>query len=343
MSLFLQLKDQMIKHILDGTYSGGEPIPTEQELCDKYQISRVTVRKALTELKQEGLIVSVQGQGTMVSKRRGSHKGSLDMIALVAAVHNPFFAAYMEHFERVAEESGSLVLFKQDYEGNALESSDLFYRLFKRNIRNIVYWAQSEKLNLELLHRIRTIGMNLVIFDQSFKNEVADTVWLDNRDAVVTLYSALQTRSNANIHLIGFDGPYVPSEARRQQAYLESSSGTGFIHTIPRSPHVHSEVRELLTHLHQQDLLPGGLICSNGQLGLAAAAYLQEQGLSDRVVLGAIDYYPEMAAYRMLAYRQPMKELAAKSYQRLMVQNNQGELWRPEHFELQGELIVCGE
>jgi DNA-binding GntR family transcriptional regulator len=108
MSLYLGLKDQLLKLILEGTYVSGTVLPTEHELCDKYELSRVTVRKALDELKREGVIASVQGQGTIVSHRKGGFPSSLDLIALVAPVHNPFFASFMEHFERVAEENGSL-------------------------------------------------------------------------------------------------------------------------------------------------------------------------------------------------------------------------------------------
>lgn len=76
MSLYLNVKDELIKKIFSGDFLCGEIMPTENELCKQYNVSRVTVRKALDELKKEGLISSVQGQGTVVSRRRGRYQFS---------------------------------------------------------------------------------------------------------------------------------------------------------------------------------------------------------------------------------------------------------------------------
>ena len=44
--LYQQLKDQIQGEIENGVWSSGSKLPTEIELSDTYQVSRVTVRKA---------------------------------------------------------------------------------------------------------------------------------------------------------------------------------------------------------------------------------------------------------------------------------------------------------
>ena len=48
----------------------GQPIPSENELCLTYDVSRITVRKALNDLIHEGLLYTVQGKGTFVSPHK---------------------------------------------------------------------------------------------------------------------------------------------------------------------------------------------------------------------------------------------------------------------------------
>lgn len=64
--LYKQLMQKIRGDIASGVYPVHSRIPSEQELCDTYQVSRVTVRKALAELTQEGLLKRHQGKGTFV-------------------------------------------------------------------------------------------------------------------------------------------------------------------------------------------------------------------------------------------------------------------------------------
>lgn len=51
-----------------GVYSAGAAIPNEEELCKLFGVSSITVRRALGDLKNEGLVERFQGRGTFVSE-----------------------------------------------------------------------------------------------------------------------------------------------------------------------------------------------------------------------------------------------------------------------------------
>ncbi|MBR4069016.1 MAG: GntR family transcriptional regulator [Clostridia bacterium] len=68
--LYLQLMQRIRNDIGAGVYPAGGRIPSEQELCETYGVSRVTVRKAILDLVQEGLLVRRQGKGTFVAGQR---------------------------------------------------------------------------------------------------------------------------------------------------------------------------------------------------------------------------------------------------------------------------------
>ena len=68
--LYHQLMTRISADIEKGTYPVGSRIPPEHELEKTYQVSRVTVRRALAELTGEGLLERKQGKGTFVSVPR---------------------------------------------------------------------------------------------------------------------------------------------------------------------------------------------------------------------------------------------------------------------------------
>ncbi len=68
--LYQQLMSRLKNDIVAGVYPAGARIPSEQLLCDTYGVSRVTVRKAMLDLVQEGLLVRRQGKGTFVADER---------------------------------------------------------------------------------------------------------------------------------------------------------------------------------------------------------------------------------------------------------------------------------
>jgi len=65
-----QLQEIFHDNIDDGIWQSGEKIPTENELCEQYDVSLITVRKALKQLEIEGLIKRFQGKGTFVQDRK---------------------------------------------------------------------------------------------------------------------------------------------------------------------------------------------------------------------------------------------------------------------------------
>ena len=66
-SLYIQVYDILKEKILSGEYKAGEKIPPDRELCETYDVSRITVLKAVDNLVQEQLLYRVQGKGTFVT------------------------------------------------------------------------------------------------------------------------------------------------------------------------------------------------------------------------------------------------------------------------------------
>ena len=63
---YIELADELRSAIMQGDYADPGNFPTESVLCEKYDVSRFTVREALRKLTSEGLITRKRGSGTLV-------------------------------------------------------------------------------------------------------------------------------------------------------------------------------------------------------------------------------------------------------------------------------------
>ena len=64
--LYRQLMARIRDDVSSGVYPAESQIPSEQEMCARYGVSRVTVRRAISELTDEGILRKQQGKGTFV-------------------------------------------------------------------------------------------------------------------------------------------------------------------------------------------------------------------------------------------------------------------------------------
>ncbi|WP_164821749.1 extracellular solute-binding protein [Paenibacillus koleovorans] len=103
--LYMQLADALREQILTHTITAGQFLPSENELSKQYGMSRISVRKALELLVQEGLVVRKMGQGTLVShpaKESDMAKSRTLRIAGAAPSHftNHCFPWLAQEFEK---------------------------------------------------------------------------------------------------------------------------------------------------------------------------------------------------------------------------------------------------
>lgn len=76
--LYAQLMAAIVSAIDDGTYQIGDRIPSEEKLIETYAVSRITVRRAIHELVEDGRLVKRAGKGTYVNERQVKAKFTQD-------------------------------------------------------------------------------------------------------------------------------------------------------------------------------------------------------------------------------------------------------------------------
>lgn len=85
--LYHQLYRILLEQITSGVWKPGDLIPSEKELGQKYQLSRITIRQTLQQLATDGYLSREQGRGTFVSQPKIQHgpEGSFGLTGYLRA------------------------------------------------------------------------------------------------------------------------------------------------------------------------------------------------------------------------------------------------------------------
>jgi GntR family transcriptional regulator len=80
---YLQVATALKSEILEGKFKPGGRLPTEAELVNRSKLSRITVRKGIEVLENEGWVVRKQGLGTFVQEAVNQNLSKLKTITEV--------------------------------------------------------------------------------------------------------------------------------------------------------------------------------------------------------------------------------------------------------------------
>lgn len=81
---YYQVKRAIVDKIDNDEFEVCQPIPSERELMAMFDVSRITVRKAVEELEQEGYLYKVQGKGTYVK----GDQNNQDLISITSCTQD---------------------------------------------------------------------------------------------------------------------------------------------------------------------------------------------------------------------------------------------------------------
>lgn len=333
---YLDLKNTLCEKIYEGIYKDGEKIPSERQLSTDYEVSRITVRKTLELMERENLIVREVGNGTRVTLKNYGNNNPLDVIALTAPSRNPFFAHFIAEFQKQAWEKDTLLLYVEVPERTSLE--DCLYRLYTRNIRNVVVWQDDQAIDREKLLRLRSIGMNLVFFDADDALPYADAVFLDNTDAVKSLVQENDEDISEYLY-VGWDNRSISNVRKREIAFVENCPA-GRVIRIPWRRDRKIDTVSLNKVKEKILQMPGGMIvCGAGEIAQQVAESLwQTEDKNRNYVMGSIDDFEGAEHYPVKVYLQDLKASARKIYQRLEEQSELGAGWKAESYQIRGKL-----
>ncbi|MDD2236982.1 MAG: GntR family transcriptional regulator [Kiritimatiellae bacterium] len=184
--LYRQLADIIQKEIGDGKYIPGDRLPSMDSLAAQYQVTKVTVRRALSELTNEGLIYAIPAQGTYIadpaSAKPAPKPKSFMTIGLLSQILIPGNTGqyHLDIIEGMREElelnHANLVIMPGKYVQPTTKLLDL---ITQSHLDGIILLGHFDP---QLLRYILTAPVPAVLLDHSLRGASVDTILIDNRD-----------------------------------------------------------------------------------------------------------------------------------------------------------------
>jgi len=183
-NLYEKIIADIQEKITNNTYALNDRIPTEFELAEQYQVSRITSKRALEELKNEGYIYRKQGSGSYVSDafKYRSSRGSGSYVAVIMPqyVSSGSFAATIRGTSSVVQENDLSLKLYTNVKSQA-EVNSLLQDLYRRDIAGIIYYPFSDTENIAVLNMLAMEHFPIVTIDKYFECVPVSSVISDNK------------------------------------------------------------------------------------------------------------------------------------------------------------------
>src|SRR6185369_16324645 len=120
--LYYQVYRSLMERIEAGEFSDGTPLPPERQLAEDYSVSRITISKALAELKREGRIKGHVGRGTFVTQpairsAKSGIKITPNVVSFICRlISHPHMSMIMSGIAHVAEQHACYLQVTSSYE-----------------------------------------------------------------------------------------------------------------------------------------------------------------------------------------------------------------------------------
>lgn len=178
--------------IQEGYWRKGDPIFPERKLAGLLNVSRITVRAAIAQLKRQGILQKIEGKkGTYVAND-GVVPAPLRCVCVAVDNNTPAFASLLlQGIHDAITPHGYQTIYCNTHFGGRKVSDDIVTSLLKNDISGLiiapVLGKGSKEYNKRIIDLARKKGLPLVQVDRYVPADYGDYVGCDNHDATAQL------------------------------------------------------------------------------------------------------------------------------------------------------------
>jgi len=227
-TLYNRIYEDLRADIASGAYGDGGRLPTEAELAKRYFVSRITSKKALTRLAEDGLILRIPGRGSFVKQNCPipaavpTHAAGRPLVALVMGGYDSSFGLEIVQGALEAAEELSMHLILKDTWNEQAREAAILKSLLMSGVAGIIAQPAHGALYSEAILNAVYSKFPVVMIDRYMTGIDVPFVGVDNTALGRLAVSKLTGLGHRNIALVALEDDHASSLKERMQGFIEA-------------------------------------------------------------------------------------------------------------------------
>jgi DNA-binding LacI/PurR family transcriptional regulator len=272
--LYRQLALRLGRNIREGKLKPGQRLPSMDDLAESCGVTKITVRRALLELKSEGLIYTRPAQGTYVAETlpalRQRRRNKVLTVGLVSRVltgePGPYHAEILASLRtEMSKQKGNLVVLPAPQ----ADGPDISEQMGHANLDAVIFLGPFET---DALRRIVRNGPPSVLVDFQLRGLHVDAIAVDNGGGAEKAIDHLVSLGHRDIALVLGDEDAVATKERlagAQNALQRAGIPASAVRTLTGDFLLESGYAAMASLL-KGGSLPTAVFCMNDEMAVGA-------------------------------------------------------------------------
>lgn len=284
------VKQAILNQIETGQLQPGDKLPSEEIYVEQFNVSGITIRKALTELASEGIIIRIKRKGSFVNNPKVVENSS-HLIALILSAEDSYDVSYMKIIkgaQKMAAEYNYSLIVEWSNENLAVEQASI-QKMLARNVDGFLIYPFDPIKSIENYKLIEKENIPYVLVDRYNVDHPCYFAGCNNRDGAILATRELLRLKHTKIKFASYHF-FLNSEQERFDGYCSAMRQAGIPVTdanLLNSINYDSLAESIL----RQDT--SAIFCCNDKLAIKIMKNLLDRGIripQDVSIMGFDDW-----------------------------------------------------
>lgn len=198
------------EQILTGEFRKDDKLPSEAQLMEEFNTSRITVTRALKELEHREVIYRLKGKGSFVKGSGKKKPGASKIISLVLPHKEDFFSGGQQYARQISQscrERGYLCSLHYSDQSTTKERQ-ILNEIASHDVSGAIIYPISDR-NIASLSRMKIEGFPMVLLDRKLEELALPVITSDNFTGAFEAVSYLADKGHKRIGFVGAKGTDV--------------------------------------------------------------------------------------------------------------------------------------